>query len=69
MHIRTEAKAQLCAERFYRNRTKGTISPSMTDLDFMWKIPTTPSLTRNHLISRTAHLKALGAKAVDGIQS
>ena len=30
---------------------------------------TTPSLTRTHLTNRTAHLKALGAKAVDGIQS
>ena len=30
---------------------------------------TAPSLTRTHLTNRTAHLKALGAKAVDGIQS
>ena len=28
---------------------------------------TTPSLTRNHLTTRAAHLKTLGAKAVDNI--
>ena len=30
---------------------------------------TTPALTRGHLKTRTAHLKSLGVRAVDGIQS
>ncbi len=37
MYVKTERRAHICENKFYRNSSDGTTNPSMIDLGFTWK--------------------------------
>ncbi len=65
MFFKTERRAHTYAEKSCKNKTNGTTVRSMSVLGRTCSA--TPASNKDHLRSKMAHFKKLGAKAVDSI--